>query len=117
MDSIAPPFRVLPWDFFADDNAPTPHVEALQISGAPREFELLKRGARVYFRLRGDNSRVWATLDNESDADFVRTFRRAIGRGRIGRVIERQHWHVYRPEYERVGLFHFLISARGFCPL
>ena len=105
------PFRVLPWDFFADDAATAPpHVEALQISGAPREFELLKRGARVYFRLRGDDSRAWATLDDSDDEDFVRTFRRAIGSGRIGRVFERQRGGF---NYERGFYFSLLMSARG----
>lgn len=112
MDSVTP-FRILPWDFFAGDNAPSPHIEALQISGAPRVFELLKRGSRVYFRLHDDTSRAWATLDDEGDTDFVRTFRRAIGSGRIGRVFERRHWHIYRPTYEQIGLFHFLIGAHG----
>ena len=106
------PFRVLPWDFFADDAATAPpHVEALQISGAPREFELLKRGARVYFRLRNDAARVWATLDDSDDEDFVRTFRRAIGSGRIGRVLERQRGESHC-EYDFLQ-FSLLMSAHG----
>lgn len=110
MNASTPRFKVLPWDFFADGDASAPHVESLQISGAPREFELLKRGARVYFRLRNDNSRVWATLEDETEADFVRTFRRALGRGCIGRVFEHQRRGF---NYERGFYFSLLMSARG----
>ena len=110
MDRVTPPFRVLPWDFFPDPNAAPPHVEAIQISGAPRRFELLKRGERVYFRLHDDAARVWATLDNCDDADVVRTFRRAIGSGRFGRVFEHQRGGF---GYERNFWFSLLMSARG----
>ncbi len=110
MASVTQPFRVLPWDFFADDNAAPPHVEALQISGAPRVFELLKRGARVYFRLHNDATRAWATLDDSDDLDVARTFRRALGSGRIGRVFEHQRGGF---NYERGFYFALLMSARG----
>ena len=111
MAPIIEPFRILPWDFFASNNAATsPHIEALQISGAPREFELLKRGARVYFRLQDDASRVWATLDDSDDADLVRTFRRALGSGRIGRAFAHQRSGF---NYEHGFYFSLLMSARG----
>ena len=98
------PFRVLPWDYFPAENAPAPHLESLQISGAPRVFELLPRGSRVYFRLQNDDSRAWATLEDNDDADIGRTFRRALGSGRFGRVFA----------HERSGFcFSLLMSARG----
>ena len=110
MASIIEPFRVLPWDFFPDKNAAPPHLEAIQISGAPRVFELLKRGSRVYFRQHGDVSRVWTTLDDSDDTDMARTFRRAIGSGRIGRMFEHQRDGI---GYEPHCYFSLLMSARG----
>ena len=103
------PFRVLPWDFFAEDDL-TPHLEPIQISGAPRVFELLKRGQRVYFRLQDEETRVWATLDGSDDAGVVRTFRRALGSGRIGRIFEHRRGGF---NYERGFYFSLLMSARG----
>jgi len=102
-------FRVLPWDFFALPDAPPPHVEAIQISGAPRRFELLPRGGRVYFRLEdASDARVWATLDDGDTTNFVRTFRRAIGSGRIGGIF--QTWRLFG--YSKT-LIYVLMSAHG----
>lgn len=102
-------FRVLPWDFFALPDAPPPHVEAIQISGAPRRFELLPLGGRVYFRLEdASDARVWATLDDGNTTDFVRTFRRAIGNGRIARVFQTRR----SPGHSET-LIYVLMSAHG----
>ena len=103
-------FRVLPWDFFASEDSAPPQLEALQISGAPRTFELLKRGKRVYFRLHADAARLWATLDDSDDEAVSRTFRRAIGSGRFGRVFEQRRGGF---NYERGFYFSLLMSARG----
>ena len=113
------PFRVLPWDFFPDPNRASPHREAIQISGAPRVYELLRRGGRVYFRLEGDASRLWATLNDDADTDLVRAFRRAIGSGRVGRV-----WSHERPlRYWEKTRWFVMVASNGraqmrewFCP-
>lgn len=106
---MKPPFRVLPFDFFESPNEAAPAVEAIQISGAARHFELRARGGRVYFRLQDEkDERVWATLDDCDEADFIRTFRRAIGSGRFGRMFETRRRRGYSSTYLLL-----LMSARG----